>query len=108
MPRSHVPEGCDVAFPSAGLGKNFAANEQSEFYSDSGEANSLATDFCARGNIVIARQLTSLHAAAVIDSDECALRRVAFKSDSRSARVERIGHYFRENGFLDRTWISIS
>jgi hypothetical protein len=45
MPRSHVPGGCDVAFPSAGLGKNFAANEQAEFYSDSGKSNSLATDF---------------------------------------------------------------
>ena len=90
-----------MAFPSAGLGKNFAANEQAEFYSDSGKSNSLATGFCARGNIVIARQLTSLHAAAVIDSDECALRRVAFKNYPHSSRVERIGHYFGENGFLD-------
>jgi hypothetical protein len=90
-----------VAFPSAGLGKNFAANEQAEFYSDSGKSNSLATDFCARSDIVIARQLTSLHAAAVIDRDECALRRIAFKNYLRRARVERIGHNFGENGFLD-------
>jgi hypothetical protein len=58
-----------VAFPAAGLGKNFAANQQAEFYSDSGKSNPLASSLRARGDIVIARQLTALHAAAVIDGD---------------------------------------
>ena len=61
------------------LRQHFLANQQAELDADAGEADALAANLGARGDIVKTRQLPPLHARAIVDRRDGVLRRVGIK-----------------------------
>jgi hypothetical protein len=70
MVRCQMPARRDVRLPAAALGDDLLAHEEPELDADAGEADAVAARLRARGHVVIARQLATSHARAVVDGRE--------------------------------------
>jgi hypothetical protein len=83
-----------------GFGDHLARHEQPELDAHARESDSLPACLSARGNVVIPRQLPSLHAAPIVHDRERRVSWVGEKADPRRAGVERVRHGFGENCLL--------
>ena len=74
---------------------------------DTGKPDSFTTRFGARGDVVVPRQLPSLHPTPVVHDGQRGLSRVGKEADARRTRVERVRHDLGEDRFLEPSGISV-
>ena len=67
MARRHMPGARDMSFAAARFGNHFVAHQQAELNADAGKADTVAANFAARRDVMVARQFAPLHAGAVVD-----------------------------------------
>src|SRR5918996_4763881 len=81
MARSHMPQGGDVTLAAACFSHHLLTDQQAEFNSDSGKADSLAADFRTCRDVVVAGQVPTLHPGAVVYRCQSALGGVGCEAD---------------------------
>ena len=108
MTRRQMPPGGDVRRPSPGFGNHLAGDEQSELDPHTGESDSFAALFGARRDVVILRQRSPLHPAAVVYDGQCRRAGIGQQLDARRAGVECVGHDFGEDRLLERTGVGVA
>ena len=92
-----MPACRNVRGATPGFGYHLARHEQSELDADASESDSVPACLCARGHVVVPRQLPSLHATPVVHDRQRRVSRVGEKADVRCKRVERVRHGFSED-----------
>jgi hypothetical protein len=97
-----------VLAAAARLGDHLVARQQAQLDADAREADALATPFQRRGEVLVAGQLAPRHAAAVVESDECALRGIGLEPQRARAGVEGIGDDLREDRLLEAARVRIA
>lgn len=97
MTRRQMPPRGHVRSAAPGFGDHLARHEQPELDANPRESDSLPACLGARGNVVIPRQLPSLHTAPIVHDRQRRISRVGEKADARRAGVERVRYGFGEN-----------
>jgi hypothetical protein len=87
---------------------DLARQQQAELDTNAGKADSLASRFAARRNVVIPRQLAPLHPAPVVDDREHPVGRIGPQADECRARVERVGDHFGQDGVFERASVRVT
>jgi len=90
------------------LGQDLGAHQQRDLDSDPGEPDAGAPDLRARRDVVIARELASPHAGAVVGDRDGWGARIGIDGDAPRARVERVGDDLGEDRLLGGAGIRVA
>ena len=106
--RGQVPAGRHVALAAPRLGQHLLAEQQPELDAHAGEADALAARLGAGGDVMVAGEVTPLHAGAVVHDREGGPRRVREDAHQARPRVEGVGDDLGEDGLLERAGIGVA
>jgi hypothetical protein len=90
------------------LGDDLRRDQQCDLDPDTGEADRVAADLGAGGDVVIPGQLAPTHAAAVVDDGEGSRCRVGRQRDRAGLGIERVCDDVSEDRFLARARVGVA
>jgi hypothetical protein len=93
--------------PAPGFGNDLARHEKAKLDPNAGEADAFTALFRAGRNIVIAGQLSALHASAIVDDRQGRIDGVGQEANAGRARVKRIRDYFGKDRLFERPGVGI-
>ena len=89
------------------FGNDLARHEKAKLDPDAGESDAFAAPLRACRHIVVACQLSALHASAVVDDRQCRIDCVGQEANAGRTRVERIRDHFGEDRLFEGPGVGI-
>jgi hypothetical protein len=108
VPRRQVPSGGHRCRAAPGFGNHLARHEQAKLDPDAGESDAVAALLRACRNIVVACQLSALHAPAIVDDRQCRSDCIGQQANAGRTRVKCIRDHFGEDRFFERPGVGIT
>jgi hypothetical protein len=95
------------ASPPPRFGNDLARHEKTQFDPDTGESDAFAAPFRACRNVVVACQLSALHASAIVDDRQCRIACVGQEANAGRTGVKRIRDHLSEDRFFEGPGVGI-
>jgi hypothetical protein len=93
--------------PPPRFGNDLARHEKAKLDPHAGESDAFAALFRAGRNVVVACQLSALHASAIVDDRQCRIDGVGQEVNAGRARVKRIRDHFGEDRLFEGPGVGI-
>ena len=89
------------------FGNDLARHEKAKLDPNAGESDAFAAPLRACRHIVVACQLSALHASAVVDDRQCRIDCVGQEANAGRTRVKRIRDHFGEDRLFEGPGVGI-